>query len=593
MIVKENVIPFSSILKELLKSLLRLNKRGQQPDKSSLSTEDIESLVEVLTKHFEVHPFQLLAQINFTRPTIPAYATFQLHLLILGLLVCRRNHWNATSTKELLCGLLTLSIRHQQIIENSLFVETAKPSENQQCAISEKFLSRLKQQNRHIWLSIVEICSPKRILNPGQYLNGPNNADKYLTITYLSLFLAIKSLPLGGKKANCLLHNVYRLSSNLSTHSLNFIEPIMKSIGLLFIGAHCQTKEKDIFIILSSNSTVLTVKKFDRSSKQYSTETNELNTDSIIGFLPPSPIRKLGLIDVLWDVNWYESLASSDASHFLDLHLYRLDAPPKSLENVLEHMEKQDVSIDELCDLISHEPTFVEHLKSSASQASRADVSVKELKHSIVYNGLEKTRSALVQQALVTRLNQHYFPLQDSFFQFLKFWSHVATELVKNDKYVVNEQVCNWVYFCCAGLFTNAELKRQSHWLIAGDKVSGIKELAHCQRPEHFIIHAQKLSESWHQEKELITALRLMLANEDGSASATKSYTYSLLKLSFILSFALYTKGKLIEHEDNELLQQLCHRLSVNIQELPQVAEDSLEKSHIYSSIFNQTRICH
>ncbi|XOV79149.1 MAG: hypothetical protein ACFHVJ_19900 [Aestuariibacter sp.] len=587
MIPESQQATFSAQLLVQIKSLLRLSKQYHETDKP-LTIGQAETAMAGVTELLDNFPQQTIAQLQLFKSALPGITNLQLNMLITALLLCRRNHWNATTTHQFLCGLLCWAVQHQKPLEIALFKEDADASSRD--SSKNVLVKALQKGKRDIWLSVMQGVTRNMALSPSKHLNQPFFHNKAVLFGQMAIYLAIQSMPIGNKKGMTLHHSLQKLMAILHVNSLHYVESLLDYPGSLAPGTHIKTHDKQTCVVLDIYNNELQVKLFDKAEKHYAAQCHTISFEHVMTVLPVLPLRQIKVLDSIWDKEWLALPEHQNKAQPLEIHSYRLDAPPASLRNVLEHMDKQDVSMDELSDLIAHEPTFVEHLKESATKAAREEINVSDLKHSLIFNGLERTKSVLVQHALITRLNQHYFPLQDAFFQFLKFWAHTASSMAKDQPGLVSEQVSNWVYFSCSGLFTNAELKSRTCWPVTQKMHLGIKAVAECQHPEHFILHAQKLAESWYQEKELTLALRLMLAEDSEQSTALKSTAYSLLMSSFIVSYTLFTQGQLDTLENDDLLQQMNSKLRVSSEELAILTKDSLEKSHTYSPISSQTR---
>ncbi len=147
------------------------------------------------------------------------------------------------------------------------------------------------------------------------------------------------------------------------------------------------------------------------------------------------------------------------------------------------------------------------------------------------------------------------------------------------------EEVSNWVYFSCAGLFTNADLKTKCHWQLNNQQPLSQGCLANGPQSGLIASHSLKLAESWEQEKKLVSALSGLATKANLPKQANRNQTELILLTSLLTAKQVYFVGAV---ENVGLLPQLFTELGLGEQDLARVWQLALERTHTFCPINSQ-----
>lgn len=129
--------------------------------------------------------------------------------------------------------------------------------------------------------------------------------------------------------------------------------------------------------------------------------------------LPARKVANVAVSQLWWDKNWFDFHSIIPDLNTPFLQSFRLDKPPQVLLNIQHQLNQHDVNIEQMATLINAEKALVAHIQHSATLANRKRLPVQDVKHALMMHGYERTNSILIQQSLLLRLNQNYFPLQE------------------------------------------------------------------------------------------------------------------------------------------------------------------------------------
>lgn len=580
-------------LAKLIKAHVSLVNRYEKHPIQAVHIEATERLAEQYIELLKAHPDPIIAQLTLYKTNIPWFFNFALNSCIYCCLLMLRNNINATSLQQILCGCITWTICARKKLEFQ-FDSVTKNSKNRHVdSIKQQTLHALEQWQRSVWLDTLNSVSTQFIVNPGSYVKKRNLWSPLHDYLKLSLYLAIfttrnaKTVPLSFSAA------LKKLIQTVHCYGQPLLEPLLTYPGVILPGSTVITEKKETFLVLSRCDTGYCARQYDRLNKAYVNDVSILRPSEIAKVAAPGKLSNLKMIDKWWDQEWRILLEQGDYSsqQLICPRGYRIDKPPSSLVDIIEHLNEQDIEVAKLSTLIENEPGFAEHIRETATQQSRGNLRIGNVKHGLLMNGFERTKSVLVQKALVTRLNQHHFPLQDAIYQFVKLWAATASSIAQRHPKLLPEQASNWVYFCASGLFTSAEIKSCLFWQRDKHPSDTNEYPIAIKSSDSLWSHAHKLAVCWAQDRELVNALKDMQAKQHLPATAQRSLSHVLLSLSLRLACNMFFNREETKTQNDVYLQQYMDKLAIETQMLPQIMEIAVENSHIYWPIQSRIKI--
>lgn len=544
----------------------------------------IESFCNELHIFNERYPIQSVAQLGFYSSSLGYFQNLSYNTLLIASIITNRNHWNSTTAQQFIAGVFSWLVVHKAHIENVYEdKEVADVKHQQQLKHNVKFA--LDKLNRQVWNDTFSSITKLPLNAPSQLFTCLQDNGKLSQAFAIAVYLGLKvtrnqkSKPLAFADA---LKNVAHL---LPSSGLSLLEPLLEFPGVIPPGSLLKSSSQGVILVLSQEKEGILARRYDEHSKNYQSKISVIDKLGSVQFFPPSKIRDPKKLQEWWDQEWMEKLEEigSNSTKKLNQHSFRLDRPPQSLVDIIDHLNKHDIDINSLCSLIESEPSFVSHLQESASLTSREKMQVKDVKHGLLMHGFERTKYVLAQHALLSRLSQHYFPLQDSFYQMIKLWAQITCAASEYHSKLFAEELNNWVYFIASGLFTIAELKTKTHWQYSGDCSHNFTNIIDSHSPELLISHPTKLAGAWSQERGLLRILNEF--QQELSGKKSKDLNYAAISVGFILTMRIYLIGDLTECENDKILQQNMQLIGIEPQELPKLIEISLQNSHCYSPI--------
>lgn len=262
---------------------------------------------------------------------------------------------------------------------------------------------------------------------------------------------------------------------------------------------------------------------------------------------------------------------------------FRIDKPPASLLAIQDLMQRELVDMDEVAVAIQAEPLFAAHIQHTASDANRLNLPVTDIKHALMVQGLEKSRFILLRQALMLRLNQRYFPLQNSFVQFTQLRCQLAAQLCElslGNSAV--EEIRTLALFACGGLFTLAPLKSLVQWQASNGAAHIPASL--FQHPHAYKLqdHSIKLAKAWQQPKSSLLALQQQHLYPDALGGGYQAkLTACILGLSLQLARKAYFMQKIDSDSDHYQSMALA-MLKVRMQDINGICDQAMVFSHSY-----------
>ena len=575
-------------LTRILKSIVRLTQSFEKQTIAELHIEETEKLAELLIDTLKTYPHQTLAQLSLHRTQVPYFYNFCFNACIFSGISLLRNKMNLTTAQQIIAGILTWAITSKGYVET--LGTGARTTNEKHEKIKTQLIRALSQYKRTIWLHLITSASGKSLLTMKIWVQNRDVINPIHDYLKHAMFMASALTRTQHKKATNYAAAFKSLVQATHVFATPQLEPLLNFPGEILPGNGVKISNGQNFMVLAVFGDECYVLPYDAAQKKYLIGIKLITVDQIVRISPATPVANLAILEQWWGRSWKELLLNLEINleSLLMPPSYRVDQPPESLTTVIDHLNEQDLDIPKLTHLIESEPGFAAHVKETASHKSRAKMKISGVKHGLLMNGIERTKSVLVEKALVTRLSQHQFPLQNVIHQFVKLWASYAESIAKRHPTMLPEQCSCWVHFAASGLFTNAEIKSQFAWSTSAATTGNGNEFGiNIGSPEQLWQHAQKIASSWSQEKSLTIALNDALVKRNLPARVKRSKTHVLISLSLLLATKYYL-GNSTKHKNDDYLQQYLAILGLNAQSLADIQQETTENSHTFWPIHNQ-----
>ena len=375
------------------------------------------------------------------------------------------------------------------------------------------------------------------------------------------------------------------IARQLPTACYPLIESVLTSPGLIPPGSFVKLNNTQIWLVLSRGQMGVLSKMLNKSSGEIEEDIQVIPDMKIHHVMPPQSIKKLTLTDSWWDTDWQmqtETVATDQEQDFLRIATFKIDTPPPTLLTIQQKLQQPDFDTNEITDLILKEPVFATHIKQTASQSSRENLIIEDVKHGLLMHGFERASSLLMEHALSVRINQHVFPLAESLQQLCVTFKHVMSALAQQTKLLSAEQASCLGSFACAGFFTNTGLKTQLTLQFDNCVGPQTHQLFHHADPNQLHNHNRKLASSWAQPSLLTDAIQALEKQTEFSHTRQSVKQLALmLGCSTILARHIFF-GNRIQKQEQRYLQRAFDEL--NILHLPYsfIVNEALASSHCF-----------
>jgi HD-like signal output (HDOD) protein len=532
------------------------------------------TFTEQLMKTAKQQPDVVFAQLYLYKSHLPYGLNLCFNCCLATLLVCVRNKVNDSTTQQLLCSAITLFSFEQSEVEQHY----ANQGEQSLGHLDKRLQSALRQTKQDVWLSSLTITSLIHHAMPAtkRQLLSLGRLKVYLYIgAHLALWLTPNER--NGKLSYAKI--MQKLVHNCPTPWLEWIAPLLEYPCLIPAGSAVKYAYK-YYIILSVTEQGYIARLY--AANKQAAECIFIDAQSNITPLAPQGIASLKHIDNWWDEQWQEYMQAHTGVSIYS-KVFKIDSPPALLLALQKQLNKTEPDIDKVVKLIAQDPHYARYLQTTASQNSRQKLPVQDVRHGLMIHGFGRSSSILMQQALLQRLTQHYFPLQEHFIHFTKLRAHLAATLAQESMILLPEEAMCLATFANAGLFTVAKLKSRTSWVRSANHLFDINQLSEQEGRPLLAEHAYKLAKAWQQEPRLLDALsnqHCLPHNAQGGALTKK--LVSILGLSLIQARQLYF-ADLPAGDNNQLfIQQACEYLKLSEQQLKQSAQQAAGFCHFF-----------
>ena len=538
-------------------------------------------VAEQLLKLCKSNPDQAFGQLMFYKTSLPYSSNLIFNTALLSCLLCQRQQWNDTTCKQLICAALSM-FAHQQVTIEHFYAGKIEPEQAKtNLKRNNKLLAQhLKTGAQQCWRSALNVAQLVHFQTSHKQLGIINKLNSSQQLVFLAATLALKITPNKRYKNKSWATALQHISQYIPPHCYPLIEPLLSYPGLYPPGNLIQDRKGQNFIVLSLSDDGLWVSKANNEPQSEMT------------FLKRERVAKSGLCKSVtspqkayqwWHSEWQQAKLENKPFQRPDKTSFRIDSPPQSLLSIQQQLNSYEPDIQQLTQLIKAEPVFAQHIQHQASLHARQKLPIKAVKHAVMMHGFERTNSILIQHALVVRLAQHKFPLQQHFIQFSQLAAQLAAAICKQNQLLVPEQAINFITFALSGLFTHALLKTYLHYPANGPAQHDLTQVFAIPKAERLSQHAITLAQAWQQEKVFINAIKLH-NNLQTQATLPSLRLASLLGLTLSVAKQLYFQAPDSPQEQNYQRQAL-HYLQLDQQQLLNARTEAISHSHCYTPL--------
>lgn len=583
---------FSGALHPLIPHLIELIKRYKAQD---ISPQTLQKTLAFSSQFIDVarqHPEQLIAQLQCYDASLPYFVNFTFNHLVATYLVAVRNQWNDTAIQHLLCCCISqfsgiISELNNRAKDNTISLDRKRITQH-----NVKLLHALKKRDLEVWFTGIRYAELHWHEKPEATLNKLSLRPSTAKVLAISNCIALLMTKTRHTKACHFAQTIRLITRKLAPADHNIIETLLEYPGLIPPGSLISLQDNRVALVLSTlcqpeQSTRYVAKTFNVKTKLCDSESFLVAPNEIKQTFAPQSVKDAACFTNAWDEEWhiFRQQHSNDEGQQLRPKLFKLDAPPPSLLAIQEHLYGNDLNTNKLTELILQEPVFALHIKNTATQSSRENIAITNVKHGLLMHGFERANSILMEHALTLRLNQHYFPSQEALLQYTTLYKYLVAAIAERKKGLTPELLSCWAGFASSGLFTLPDLK--SKMSLPQDALPG-PELTHLVNLDSRNLvpqHALKLAKSWDQPKQLLLALRHLESQNNFSSDKAHQKIAYILGIGNVLAKKVYWANYELTSKEQLLISTASEVLGISGFEPSQVIESALSKAHPYSPI--------
>ncbi|QHJ13452.1 hypothetical protein FX988_03713 [Paraglaciecola mesophila] len=530
------------------------------------------------------HPELIFAQIHLYKSSLSHTYNIAFSTCLFSALIGIRNKFNETTILQSMCAAISLFA-----FDVSRETKTAAPeSVALKRHLNKAFCRILTEYQQAVWLrgyrQVQWLDSDLK-----QHLKHLSKTPADVTVLGIATRLSALLHRQNAKTPLSFPTALSQIVQNTSGNSAALLEPLMSFPGTAPPGTFVMLEDGSLAIVVGVlEGSVLCFPQTSAQRPSVHTTYFSVDIEHIKRVYPAQALKHMSKMRAWWGDAWHqyiEDATSKPLSPFTPS--YKMDRPPATLVAIQSQLNKPVQDIKKLSNAIAREPSFAQHLRQTATQSSRQKLPMKDIQHGLMMHGFERSGSIIMQQALLSRLNQHYFPLQHAFINFVQLRGHIASCIAKAADIGVPEQACTLSYFASVGLFIHTHLKIQTQWRKGDTNIYDMASLIRCVKPEQLRLHSVSMAEAWQQPRHEIVALKhyhdAHYLNENKPKVSVK--LAALLGLSLIIARELYFNTSPLCVQSQQYWQSASKVLKIKEQELNEIKQQAYSICHSYSPV--------
>jgi hypothetical protein len=496
----------------------------------------------------KAHPDLIFAQPQLYKPQLPFVVNLAFNSAVLTCLLAVRNKFDPSVTIQLMCGSLSIYALEQSSIEKyyQTDADNGKSVAKNIGHTNSKFTQLLKTNQQHIWLSSYLLCSHIHATRyPRTSLTSPTTV-----LAYMANKLALLCIPNKRKHAISFANAIKYLSIKCCQKWYAMLIPLLEYPCVLPIGSYIRLQDGSIHIVLSQSIEGLITKHLP-TKQSVVVESNKADirltlAEQVIQHYPCQQLNSFTRLSQWWgaDLMDYISSKSSHEQIMAFNSVQPMQAAPASLLVIQDQLSHINADMAVIVKAIEKAPSYAYQLQVSASVNNRKKQPVQSIQQALAMLGFERANSILLQQSLLSRLNQHYFPLQQALLTFSHFFALIVDKLAVKTKLVSPELASTTAYFVVSRLFTQPTIRTMNHWEVSTRPTFKVTSLVEMKEAESLKSGAFLLAKAWQQNKQILDSLQhydIVMQKQGGPPSA-RQFCF-LLGLSLSLAQENYFSG--------------------------------------------------
>jgi hypothetical protein len=578
----------AELVKQQYQSLATLLKFYREVPLSAPHIQQTLAFCDALITLSKKHPDAFFAQSQLYKSKLPYVVNLTFNCCILSNLLAVRNKLNDTTNQQLMCASICFFAFEQAKVESFY---SAKKGDYQLGNVNLRLCKALENSHQDCWLGAYQLCS-KIHQNVQRFRSDKRIITKDQIIMSVAVRLALLSTRNLRFKCLSFANAIKKITLDSPSNWSEVLQPLMEYPSLMPPGS---------FIKLSDQSyaVVLAIAKYGHFVFPVSAKSqNHIKQAALMlepkqhkRSLAAQPLTSFTQLDAFWNSSWN---AQNDSRNDLMINpllspyspVFRLDNPPATLLAIQKQLNQDEPDIRKLAIAVEKEPLFARHLRKSATQSARQKLQVQDIQHSLMMHGFARSGSILMQQSLLARLNQHYFPLQFQFINFTQLRGQIASTLAKECGLSTPEEACSLAYFANTGLFTLPSLKVLKNWQPKPNRLFDINHLVAVRGGDQLQKHAETLAQAWQQSSTDLLALRNHNnVPEKKSSSRPDEKLAALLGLSLLSTRQLYFAENITCNESQSYIENALRLLNISTQVLTDIQQQSASFCHTYVAI--------
>ena len=536
------------------------------------------------------HPDLIFAQPQLYKPQLPFVVNLAFNSVVLTCLLAVRNKFDPAVTIQLMCGSLSIYALEQSSIEkyyqsdkDDKKLVTKKVGQK-----NEKFTQLLKANKQHVWLSNYLLCPHIHLARyPRTSLTTPITA-----LAYMANKLALFTTPNKNKPPISFAKAIKQLSLHSCSKWYALLVPLIQYPGVSALGSYIQLRDGTVHIVLSLSIAGLITKPLPTKQsalvQQGKAGIQLTPIEQVIQNYPCQQLNSFTRLSQWWGtdlLDWlsskpeYEQIVTFDS-------ILPVQPAPASLLVIQDQLNHINADVTVIVKAIEKEPAYADQLQITASASNRQKQPVQTIQHGLAMLGFERTNSILLQYSLRSRLNQSYFPLQQSLLNFNQFFVSIAGELATQTKLVSPELASTTAYFAVSRLFTLPAIRTMTHWETSSLPIFKVASLVNIKETESLKNNGLLLANAWHQNKQILEVLLQydLVMHKHVKKRSSRQFCY-LLGLSLILAHEYHFSGTTRCRETNAYFKAGLAELGISQTDVMNMMVEVISTTNVFCQL--------
>ncbi|MGS2719933.1 HDOD domain-containing protein [Paraglaciecola aestuariivivens] len=568
-------------------ALAKLLKAYQTPSTDIQLIRDNLAFCQSLYKLANSQPNLVFAQPQLYKTQLPYWVNLSFNACVFSCLIAIRNRFDPNLCIQLMCSTISVFARsHSQIKAYHL-----APNHRAQILLQPQpkaMANLLIKYRQNIWQLSDKACSNKKVTQQS-YLQtlSPESA-----VCYFAQKLALLCTPNKTGLACTFAAALKRLTLQTSSGFYALLSPLVAYPGLIPPGSYVKDNQQTIQLVLALHPSGLVCQKLatntQPSKASDSPPISLIKDNAIKQQYPCQALKRLVRLNLYWGEafnTWcHAQKTPCTAAAFPSVPIGKA---PASLLVLQDQLKAAQTDIQLVVKAISNEPEYVQQLLSSASISNRQKQAVHNLQQAIAMLGFERCASILLQHALLARLNQSHFPLQQKFYHFTQLTVFIAKELSKTYQPDAMHMMGDIVYFLLSRLFTLASQRTLNHWYTEPSNTYSVEGLIKGEQAKELKSGAIKLAHAWQQPELILTLLKqhdLPLSHKANNQQL--ALLTSILSASLSMANEIYFSKEMDKSPANSRLSEVLDTLSLSAPQWTKLTQSLAAKSGVFCPLF-------